>query len=133
MVCLLCHSDMDSHNHLFFKCPFTNQLWNMVLHKLKMHNHSSDWEGVFGSFANMYNGNSIGSIVRRLCLAASVYTVWQERNNRFFRDERRNVEDLFKMVCDSVKSRLISLRVTRTTTGINTEIEWEIKFVRDSE
>lgn len=133
MVCLLCHSYMDSHNHLFFKCPFTNQLWSTVLHKLKMHNCYSDWEGVFGSFANMYNGNSSGSIVRRLSLAASVYIVWQERNNRLFRDEKRNVEDLFKMVCDNVKSRLTNLRVKRSTAVINTEIEYEIKFVSDYE
>nr|GEU83137.1 RNA-directed DNA polymerase, eukaryota, reverse transcriptase zinc-binding domain protein [Tanacetum cinerariifolium] len=29
---------------------------------------------------DMYCGNSINSIVRRLCLAASVYLIWQERN-----------------------------------------------------
>lgn len=79
----------------------------MVLQKLKMHNYYSDWEGVFGRFANQYNGNSIGCIMRRLCLAASVYIVWQERNNRLFKDEKRNVEDLFKIICETVKSMLL--------------------------
>lgn len=31
------------------------------------------------------NGKSIESVVRRICLAASVYMIWQEMNNRFFR------------------------------------------------
>ena len=74
MVCLLCYSDSDSHDHLFFKCPYSSLLWSRVLHKLKMTDTWSSWGDVIGSFAGCYNGNSI----RRLCLATCVNLVWQE-------------------------------------------------------
>nr|GEU98059.1 RNA-directed DNA polymerase, eukaryota, reverse transcriptase zinc-binding domain protein [Tanacetum cinerariifolium] len=47
------------------------------------------------------NGNYIDSIIRRICFAASVYLVWQERNNRIFMDEKRNVDDLFGIFNDT--------------------------------
>ena len=86
MVCLLCYSDIDSHDHLFFKCPYSSQLWNRVLQKTKMSDTCTSWGGVIEGFAGCYNGNSIASVVRRLCLATCVYLVWQERNNILFGD-----------------------------------------------
>ena len=41
MVCILCYSDMDSHDHLFFNCPFASKLWCRVMQKLKMKDTST--------------------------------------------------------------------------------------------
>ncbi|PWA74759.1 RNA-directed DNA polymerase, eukaryota, Reverse transcriptase zinc-binding domain protein [Artemisia annua] len=73
MVCPLCYSDMDSHSHLFFKCSYEKML-------LKMGSkcNNLEWNGLINDFASQSNGNSIGSIIRRLCLAISVYLIWQE-------------------------------------------------------
>ncbi|GKC62035.1 hypothetical protein Tco_1089633 [Tanacetum coccineum] len=68
MACPLCFTEMDSHNHLFFE--------------------------FVSKYASMQNGNSIRSIVRRFCLVASVYFIWQERNYRIFKDVKRTVEEV---------------------------------------
>ncbi|GJT12708.1 RNA-directed DNA polymerase, eukaryota, reverse transcriptase zinc-binding domain protein [Tanacetum coccineum] len=99
MVCPLCCNEMDSHEHLFFQCEYSSSLWGMC--------------------ADMQNGKSLNSIVRRLCLAASVYFIWQERNSRIFRDEKRKVKVLFKALCDTIKLRLYSLKVKATKDVIN--------------
>ncbi|GKD44319.1 hypothetical protein Tco_1268964 [Tanacetum coccineum] len=46
--------------------------------------------------ANSPNGYNIWSVVRRLVFAASVYCLWQERNSRIFRDEKKYLEKLWR-------------------------------------
>ncbi|GKB13748.1 RNA-directed DNA polymerase, eukaryota, reverse transcriptase zinc-binding domain protein [Tanacetum coccineum] len=74
----------------------------------------NNWSNNVAAFARRYNGNSISSIIRRLCIAASVYLIWQERNNRIFRDEERSSEDLYKMLNEIVRMRPLSLKVKDT-------------------
>ncbi|GKB53018.1 RNA-directed DNA polymerase, eukaryota, reverse transcriptase zinc-binding domain protein, partial [Tanacetum coccineum] len=92
MCCALCRRDLDSHSYLFFECDYSKN-------------------GIVADMSRKFNGNSINSIVRRLCFAASVYLVWQERNSRIFRDEARSAEELFKILIDVVRMRLLSLKV----------------------
>nr|GEV84085.1 RNA-directed DNA polymerase, eukaryota, reverse transcriptase zinc-binding domain protein [Tanacetum cinerariifolium] len=49
---------------------------------------------------NAGNGNSLGSVIRRLVLATSVYTIWQERNGRIFKDIQRNYDKVLKSIVD---------------------------------
>lgn len=128
MVCLLCYGNEDSHDHLFFKCPYSSELWSKVMQNIIMDDNHSNLEGVIENFGETYNGNSIGSVVRRLCLAACVYFVWQERNNRIFKDERRKVSDLFNILCDTVKMRLTSLKMKNSKAIWDTEKEWDVKL-----
>ena len=70
----------------------------------------------------------MGSITRRLCLAESVYMVWNERNKRLFKDERRSVEALFKCFCDTIKMRLATLKMKYSKAVSDTEKVWDIKL-----
>nr|GEU91504.1 ribonuclease H-like domain-containing protein [Tanacetum cinerariifolium] len=47
----------------------------------------------------------------RLSLAASVYLIWQERNRRIFKEEKRSTKELFSIFKDTIKLRLMSLKV----------------------
>ncbi|GKD46818.1 hypothetical protein Tco_1271463, partial [Tanacetum coccineum] len=55
--------------------------------------------------------NNIWSIIRRLVCAAAVYFVWQERNKRMFGEEKRDSEELIKIVTESVTMKLMGLKV----------------------
>ncbi|GJR86928.1 hypothetical protein Tco_0210939 [Tanacetum coccineum] len=70
-----------------------------------------DWKSTISEFARSFNGNLINIIIRRLSLAASVYLIWQERNRRIFKDEKRNVDELFSIFKDTIRLRLVSLKV----------------------
>ena len=112
MVCVLCHEETDSHEHLLFKCNFSNELWNKVLEKIQGQQWGDlEWQTLIEKLASLYNGNSINSVMRRLSLASCVYMIWQERNCRLFRDERRTAEVLFQIVCETVRNILKSLKV----------------------
>lgn len=68
-----------------------------MLRKVGMDCGNMEWDQIVSEFVRCFNGNFIGSVIRRLALAASVYLIWQERNNRIFREEQRSSEHLFKI------------------------------------
>ena len=129
MVCSLCSNEMDSHEHLFFKCKYSNEVWTKVLMKINEVQWADiDWKDLIEQFSNLKNSNNIASVVRRLCLATCVYMVWQERNNRIFREEVRNVEVLVQCICDVIKCRLSSLIVKKTRATIDVGKKWDVTF-----
>lgn len=129
MVSVLCHEETDSHEHLFFKCKFSNGLWKKVLEKMQgLKWVNLEWQDLIVKLVSVYNGNSINSVVRRLCLATCVYMVWQERNSRLFRDERRSEEVLFHSICDIVRNRLRGLKVKKSKAIRKVEEIWDVQF-----
>ncbi|PWA52734.1 reverse transcriptase zinc-binding domain-containing protein [Artemisia annua] len=128
MVCPLCYSDMDSHSHLFFKCGYAKKFWEKMLLKMGSKCNTLEWNGLINEFASQSNGNTIGSIIRRLCLAISVYLIWQERNCRIFRNECKEWEDLFNMGCEIVKLRLLSLTRKPSKEVFKAQADWEISY-----
>ncbi|GJW11211.1 RNA-directed DNA polymerase, eukaryota, reverse transcriptase zinc-binding domain protein [Tanacetum coccineum] len=125
----LCFNDIDSHNHLFFRCEYAKKFWLMVNKKIEVRINERDWESIVNKFVDMRNRNSIGSVVRRLCLAASVYLIWQERNNRLFKNKKRNVDDLFTVLVNTIQQRLCSLKVKRSQVVHKVEIRWNVKLM----
>nr|GEW29424.1 hypothetical protein [Tanacetum cinerariifolium] len=80
LVCTLCKRGEESHNHLFFKCRFSKEIWTDIYKRLKMNFNQNDWESVIEEFVAKPNANFIWSIVRRLAMGAAVYFIWKERN-----------------------------------------------------
>ncbi|GJV27714.1 putative reverse transcriptase domain-containing protein [Tanacetum coccineum] len=128
MCCALCKNDAESHSHLFFECEYSKTFWSKVVDKVRMACNNYKLNEIVAGLLKKTNGNSIDSIIRRICFAASVYLVWQERNNRIFRDEKRNVEDLFGIFNDTVRMRLMSLKVKRSVAVTRAQTKWNVKF-----
>ena len=87
-----------------------------------------NWDEIVHEFGKCFDGNSIRSITRRLVLAASVYLIWQERNHRIFRDEQRSCDDLFKILQDIIRMRMMSLKVKATKAVLKAQVEWDVKM-----
>ncbi|GJV70675.1 putative reverse transcriptase domain-containing protein [Tanacetum coccineum] len=121
-------NDAESHSHLFFECEYSKTFWSKVVDKVGMACNNYKLNEIVAGLSKKTNGNSIDSIIRRICFAASVYLVWQERNNRIFRDEKRNVEDLFGIFNDTVRMRLMSLKVKRFVAVTRAQTKWNVKF-----
>ncbi|GKB91427.1 hypothetical protein Tco_0963699, partial [Tanacetum coccineum] len=86
------------------------------------------WDDTIEELSNKQNGNNILSIVRRLCFAANVYHMWQERNSRLFKDESSKWENVFQKIVDNVKLKLMGLKVVYTSAIKNVEDKWNIQF-----
>nr|GEX77632.1 hypothetical protein [Tanacetum cinerariifolium] len=81
--CSLCMKIEDSHRHLFFECDFSKEVWSKIQILAKVFN-VNNLEDCVERISILPCKNSIWSIVRRLCLADTVYHLWQARNNMIF-------------------------------------------------
>ena len=52
---------------------------------------------------------SIWSILQRLVIGAAIYYLWQERNFRTFQGRFRSFDEVFNLIKDTVRLRVMSL------------------------
>ncbi|GJZ84342.1 hypothetical protein Tco_0649681 [Tanacetum coccineum] len=113
----LCKTEADSHDHLFFKCEFAEKIWKKVCVIARINVKENKWDDIIKAMSLKRDNKSIWGIIRRLCLAAMVYYIWQERK-RLFNNCKRTDEEVFGVICDEVRSRLTTIPA-RNTTSIN--------------
>ncbi|GJT04162.1 mitochondrial proton/calcium exchanger protein-like protein isoform X1 [Tanacetum coccineum] len=114
MPCPLCKSENDSHDHLFFKCPFSKDVWSKIKGKLNESKWDSSCENVIDVIANEGCRNSIRSVIQRITIATSVYYIWNKKNKRIFTQEQRSCQCLFNGIEESIKLQHLSLKVKRS-------------------
>ena len=44
LACTLCHKGMESHDHLFFTCPYSTFVWQGIQHRLGMTIPATSWD-----------------------------------------------------------------------------------------
>ncbi|GJT18227.1 RNA-directed DNA polymerase, eukaryota, reverse transcriptase zinc-binding domain protein [Tanacetum coccineum] len=113
-LCTLCKGNSESHDHLFFNCEFSGAIWEVVKEMMQFQSGATNWVEIIDELADKQNGNSIWSIVRRLCLAVIVYAIWRERNSRIFRKEACSWEVVLEKICETVRLKLMGLKVKNT-------------------
>ncbi|PWA51294.1 Phytosulfokine [Artemisia annua] len=85
---------------------------------------SNTWAQIISSITNIPAKNTIWSVIQRLVLGASVYFLWQERNVRLFSNYGRSENELFKIIVESVRSRIMGLKLQVTTDVIKAVKIW---------
>ena len=90
----------------------------------KLSNVSNTWAHVISSMVNIQAKNTIWSVIQRLVLGAAVYFIWQERNMRLFGSYGRTEDELFKIIVDSVRFRIMGLKVKVTSDVMNAAEIW---------
>ncbi|WZY76441.1 hypothetical protein YC2023_022825 [Brassica napus] len=110
-TCCLCMCADESRDHIFIECPFSKDLWRMMLQKL------SSPRLTFHSWTQLLNCPSTAHvrplrILRSVAVQAIVYNLWTERNSRIFKSKVLTTSELFKIVDRQVRNT-ISARKTR--------------------
>nr|XP_043625581.1 uncharacterized protein LOC122597006 [Erigeron canadensis] len=94
LTCSLCETQPDSHKHLFFECPFSLHVWHTVKTKADMTNIADDWDVMVAGILPMARKLSVQSVIAKLVLAATTYYIWDEKNARLFRQQKRTRDQL---------------------------------------
>ena len=115
--------------HLFFKCDYSNVVWQEVQNLLDRR-FSSNWMNIIEEISVMTANSNIWSILRRIVIGAVVYYVWQERNNRMFDKGSRTEDELVKNIVETVKMRMMSFHVKDSRTVLEVERKWKVILKR---
>ncbi|GJU60172.1 RNA-directed DNA polymerase, eukaryota, reverse transcriptase zinc-binding domain protein [Tanacetum coccineum] len=115
LKCRLCKQCGDSMHHLFFQCEIPRNIWTKLMKLSFKMDLLVKLQDVVDSMVRRCGKNNIGNVVDKLILVASVYFIWQEKNFRLFKNESRSEDVLTNLIYDSVRSKLMTMRVKKTS------------------
>nr|GEY07298.1 hypothetical protein [Tanacetum cinerariifolium] len=104
----MANTDMNTQNPMVL---WRKELWNKIRGTTNIKDNILDLMNIVQALIDGRNGNNIRSVTRILVFAASVYSIWQERNGRIFRDVKRSCDDVCIIIVDMVKNKLLGLTV----------------------
>ena len=89
LACVFCHSGMESHDHLFFNCSYSNFIWQGLLHRMDTSCPAVTWESIVNWAAGTWRRKTTQHTILKMCLGAAIYGIWKERNARTFKFEAK--------------------------------------------
>ncbi|GJW00473.1 RNA-directed DNA polymerase, eukaryota, reverse transcriptase zinc-binding domain protein [Tanacetum coccineum] len=128
LKCPLCLGCEDSHEHLFFQCSYSFQIWDKLQVKGMLKGSNNSLQMAVHSIAAKPFKNSIKGVLQRLMVSAVVYHVWKERNLRIFQNEARTVEVLITYIEKNVEGMLRSLKVKKSPTVLVVAKMWGLQW-----
>ncbi|GJY70285.1 reverse transcriptase domain, reverse transcriptase zinc-binding domain protein [Tanacetum coccineum] len=96
--CSLCKAQPDSHDHLFFECPYSSRVWLQVLHMADIQFASSKWCDIMDWLLPISKQSNVfeslwGLAVTHVCLCFILYLA---RINTIIHDKVRASEQASK-------------------------------------
>nr|XP_043608802.1 uncharacterized protein LOC122580603 [Erigeron canadensis] len=108
--CMSCDKQSDSMDHLFFRCEYSNYIWEEMKEYIEDKTIPNSWKDVKDWIIRKKSNNSAASVIQRLIVAACVYMIWKERNTRLFSKTQMPKEKVRDKIIEVVKIRFIRLR-----------------------
>ncbi|XP_010555778.1 PREDICTED: uncharacterized protein LOC104825191 [Tarenaya hassleriana] len=113
--CVLCGVEEESHHHLFFECSYSVNLW--------LYFASCCWSSPPDNLYDCHSwitqaGNDRGKnreILSKLILQVTVHLLWNERNNRIFRNIMKPIDILRRRLDKTMRNLLLSMKERRAT------------------
>lgn len=112
-TCVLCTNFDESHEHLFFGCPFSTSVWQYSLVKNSIHRpcfpllNEIQWINVHRGGANLQ------TLLVKLSCAAVVYHLWRERNRPIFQGVSSTPDQIISVVASDIRGYVSSWKNIR--------------------
>ncbi|GJW82348.1 reverse transcriptase domain, reverse transcriptase zinc-binding domain protein [Tanacetum coccineum] len=129
-VCSLCEGQEDSHEHLFFECSFSKQIWQQVKCYAGLSGSDFSIDNIIQDIIPFAMKRSSKSICAKLVVAAASFFIWQERNNRLFRSEKRSVDNVVACIFNTVRLKLVSFTWKKSRAVLDIMKLWKIESIR---
>ncbi|XP_074301310.1 uncharacterized protein LOC141632687 [Silene latifolia] len=92
--CVLCKQASETHDHLFFPCPFSQQLWHELMVWTRVPNRSNHYHRELDWCLHRQSRRHWKHTWFLSCLTCAIYTIWKERNCRIFSTQEHTVHQL---------------------------------------
>ncbi|GJV69830.1 RNA-directed DNA polymerase, eukaryota, reverse transcriptase zinc-binding domain protein [Tanacetum coccineum] len=125
-VCPLCETQPDSHEHLFFDCSFSFQIWSRIKQFAGLMGSGSSLDSIVSILMPIAKRESFKSCIGKLTLATAAYFVWQECNFWLFKHSKRSVQEVVDYIMSSVRLKLLSCRFKKSKDAVMFSRLWEL-------
>lgn len=108
-ACVLCDAATESHQPLFFNCPFVKAVWLRFCGRLLTAPPYDINSAITIIQQRSQASQSASWSVLKLILQVMAYNTWKERNARIFRNEYLSEPGFFLLVDRTIRDRLLSI------------------------
>ncbi|GJX26958.1 reverse transcriptase domain, reverse transcriptase zinc-binding domain protein [Tanacetum coccineum] len=126
MSCSLCENQPDSHEHIFFECMFSKQVWDIMKGLAGLSNVAGRYKEIVDYLIPFANSKSCRITVAKLVFSATAYYLWQERNTRLFTKEKRSVMQVVDVIKSAVRLKLLSCSFKKTNESMEYMRLWNL-------
>lgn len=116
LKCVFCKLVVESHNHLFFECSFSNRLWSIIKKEVGISTSPDTWDDILNMW--MTGRWRSWSTVHRLAISATVYHIWLERNREYFDKQHQSIEAVAAIIKKEVLIRM-AWKMTKRQEALN--------------
>ncbi|XP_058783490.1 uncharacterized protein LOC131658182 [Vicia villosa] len=88
--CVLCNESEESHNHIFFQCRKTGNIWKNILEWIELKHQPVRWEDEIRWISTIAKGKGWKAMLIKVCIAETIYSVWRMRNDACFKNNVDN-------------------------------------------
>lgn len=115
--------------HLFFSCEYSQRILGAIMlsNKLKL-DHTNSWHQTIGWFLAHARGNSFASRIRKCSIAATIYYLWIERNNRIFKAQEGGTRELIAEIMNWVRRKFVNQTVDDNSKNREVAEQWNIEL-----
>ncbi|GJX42952.1 reverse transcriptase domain, reverse transcriptase zinc-binding domain protein [Tanacetum coccineum] len=114
--CPLCDLVPDSHDHLFFECAFSSQVWSKVRVLCSMDSILPRLIDIITFISPISKGKTAVSNLSRLVLAATSYYIWLEKNGRLFKKKTSSSDQIVQVILSMVRLKLVTFMFKKMST-----------------
>ncbi|GJT65294.1 putative reverse transcriptase domain-containing protein [Tanacetum coccineum] len=107
LCCKLCDAQTDSHEHLFFECPYAARIWILIRSLGGMELISPRLHDIISYLQPIAHPRNARSVIGQILVAAAAYFIWVELNNRVFKNSTRSPEELRDAIIVTVQLKLL--------------------------
>jgi hypothetical protein len=108
VLCPFCYGCIESHEHLFFKCSFSRQIWTKIMAKCSILNAPLEWENIEERGLHVLLGKGIRACMGRLCFGATVYNLCKQRNDLLHKNTPHAEEAILDCIRWEVRKRILA-------------------------
>ncbi|GKA31462.1 RNA-directed DNA polymerase, eukaryota, reverse transcriptase zinc-binding domain protein [Tanacetum coccineum] len=101
-------------------------IWDRLKLMCRLEDLSYVWAEIVSGISVRKANNTLWSIIQRLVFGVAVYFIWQERNFRLFRSVERPADKVFDIIVDTVRLRLLGLKIKRSHEVDKAAAIWKI-------
>jgi hypothetical protein len=107
-TCILCGVQVETHEHLFFQCPYTSSVWREIAKRTRIFWPPLNWPNLLQwAAATLKSTKTFGHNLAKSILSTTMYFIWYERNNRIFHHVHKSVQSLGDEIFHLVRTCLL--------------------------
>ncbi|CAH2079610.1 unnamed protein product, partial [Thlaspi arvense] len=106
-LCLLCSTDTETRDHLFFSCPFSASVWRSFFSHPSL-NPPPSYDDIV-TWVRNYSLIPKVTVIKKLLLHAVLYELWKERNSRLHSTVSKQSVQVIREVQALMRQKLAGL------------------------